>query len=120
MAIPGAEKFLPYANLDEGIIRVANNKGLYAKLLGKIMEDKNYSLLTEDMAADDIPNALAHVHAIKGVSANLSLTDLNEKCIALEADMKEGGANKAALFEALKTSYAETQNVLPQVISFLS
>jgi HPt (histidine-containing phosphotransfer) domain-containing protein len=96
-----------YINFDEGIKRVANNTQLYIRLLGKFKADTSLRDLEDRLSAGDLEKAQASAHTLKGLAANLSLTELFERARDLESQIKEGALQDGAL-DVLKAAYGET------------
>jgi len=105
-----------YINIEDGSKRVMNNMKLYAKLLLKFKDDQNIKTIESSLAANDLPNAQIATHTLKGLSANLSLTELNKQVIELESQIKAGSVNPAQ-FETVKTVYSQTMAELDKVIA---
>jgi HPt (histidine-containing phosphotransfer) domain-containing protein len=108
---------LVYINYAEGVKRVMNNAALFNKLLGKFTEDKN-SINDLDTALEqkDFTKAKAVVHTIKGVAANLSLTELNKQSLKLEAQLKDDKADPD-LVTIFKDVYSQTKDEVEKVIA---
>ena len=66
------------ANTDEGLTRCMGNEGFYFKLIGKVVEDKNFAALESAIAEKDLDAAFEAAHSLKGVLGNLSLTPIYE------------------------------------------
>ncbi len=64
------------ADVDEGIARCANKEDLYLKLVGRILDDKNFDGISGFIENGDLDKAFECAHALKGVLANLSLTPM--------------------------------------------
>lgn len=64
------------ADIDSAIRRFMGNEAMYAKYLGKFLNDKNFTGLKESVAAKDYGEAYKYAHAMKGVTANIGLTPL--------------------------------------------
>jgi HPt (histidine-containing phosphotransfer) domain-containing protein len=77
----------------EGSKRVMNNTKLYVKLLGKFKDDPNMKDLEAALAAGDMEKAKTSVHTLKGLSANLSLTEMFKQSLELETQIKAGSVN---------------------------
>jgi HPt (histidine-containing phosphotransfer) domain-containing protein len=105
-----------YINPEEGSKRVMNNTKLYAKLLGKFKDDTNLKDAEAFLAADDMEKAKTSVHTLKGLAANLSLTELYNQTLELETQIKSGSYNPAQL-ETVKTVYAQTLTEVDKVIA---
>ena len=98
---------LVYVNEEEGKKRLMNNAKLYAKLLVKFKTDTNLDNLLAFVDAQEWENAQASIHTIKGVAANLSLTELFNQSLDVETQIK-GKALKDESLENLKACLAET------------
>jgi HPt (histidine-containing phosphotransfer) domain-containing protein len=105
-----------YINAGEGLQRVMNNGKLYARLLEKFKADGSLASLEAQVASGDLDKAQAAAHALKGLAANLSLTELFERTRDLEAQIKEGAIQEGAL-ETVKTVYVETLAKADEVIA---
>jgi uncharacterized protein YpuA (DUF1002 family) len=66
------------ANVDDGLKRCLNNEAFYLKLVGKAAEDPQFDRLKDAVAAGDLERGFELAHAMKGVTANLALTPLEE------------------------------------------
>jgi HPt (histidine-containing phosphotransfer) domain-containing protein len=105
-----------YIDFADGIKRVMNNTKLYIKLLTKFKADTNLDILESAIAAGDMEKAKNAAHTLKGLSANLSLTELNKQSLALETQIKTGAADPAQ-FSAVKSTFARTLQEIDKVIS---
>ena len=105
-----------YVNEEEGKKRVMNNGKLYAKLLAKFKVDTNLSTFVDLVEAQNWEKAQIAIHTIKGIAANLSLTELFNRSIDVEAQVK-GRALKPGALEGLKTCHAETLIEVEKVIA---
>ncbi len=65
-------------NTDEGLGRCLNNEAFYLRLVGMAASDEHFGQLRESVEADDLNAAFEHAHALKGVLANVSLTNVLE------------------------------------------
>ena len=105
-----------YINEEEGKKRVMNNGKLYAKLLTKFKTDTNLKDLIAFAGAQDWEKAQGAAHTIKGVAANLSLTELYNQSLDVETQIKGRSLNPESL-ENLKNCYAETLVHMEKVIA---
>ena len=105
-----------YINEEEGKKRVMNNGKLYAKLLTKFKADTNLSDLLDHAEAQDWAKAQVSVHTLKGIAANLSLTELFNRSLDVETQIK-GKALKPGSLEELKTCFTETIIQVDKVIA---
>jgi HPt (histidine-containing phosphotransfer) domain-containing protein len=105
-----------FINEEEGKKRVMNNGKLYAKLLTKFKTDTNLNDLVDFVESQNWEKAQAAIHTIKGIAANLSLTELFNQSIGVEAQIK-GKSLKQESFENLKTCFADTLIHVDEVIA---
>ena len=105
-----------YINEEEGKKRVMNNGKLYAKLLTKFKTDTNLDGLFSSVETQDWENAQAQAHTIKGLAANLSLTELFNQSLDVETQIK-GKSVKPESLENLKACFNETLKSLEEVIA---
>ena len=104
-----------YVDEEDGKKRVMNNGKLYAKLLTKFKTDTKLDDLIALAGAQDWENAQAAAHTIKGVAANLSLTELFNQSLDVETQIK-GKSLKPESLESLKLCFAETLKSIEEVI----
>jgi HPt (histidine-containing phosphotransfer) domain-containing protein len=105
-----------YVNYDEGVKRVMNNAKLYVKLLTKFKTDTNLDELISALAAADYEKAQGVAHTIKGVAANLSLSELFKQTLELETQIKAKSVNPDQI-ETVKTAFSETIKEVDKVIA---
>ena len=105
-----------YINLEEGMKRMMNKAKFYAKMLTKFKDDTNLNILEEALACGDMEKAQVAAHTIKGVAANLSLTELFNQSLDVETQIK-GKSLKPESLESLKTCFAQTLNSIEEVIA---
>ena len=65
------------ANVEEGLQRCVGNEFLYLKLTEKAVRDPAFDDLREAVKNGDLERGFEIAHALKGVTANLSLTPLS-------------------------------------------
>jgi HPt (histidine-containing phosphotransfer) domain-containing protein len=105
-----------YINEEDGKRRVMNNGKLYAKLLTKFKTDTNLDDLLAFSEAQEWEKAQAAAHTIKGIAANLSLTELFNQSLDVETQIKGKSLNPESL-ESLKLCFAETVAAADKVIA---
>jgi len=105
-----------YINIEEGSKRVMNNVKLYVKLLAKFKDDPNFNEINTAVAAGDNEKARGCTHTLKGLAANLSLTELYKQSLELETQIKAGSINPDQL-NILKNVYEQTLIETDKVIS---
>ncbi len=87
----------------EGLNRLNGSEALYIKLLGKFTGDGNYADFLACMEAGDTAQAAIHLHALKGLAANLSMNALYKECIEAEKALRAGEPVKN--MDSLRRSY---------------
>ena len=105
-----------YVDFNEGIKRVMNNAKLYVKLLTKFKTDANMEELSATLAAGDLEKAQVLAHTIKGIAANLSLTELFKQVLELETQIKARSVDSNQA-ETVKTVFAATIQEVDKVIA---
>ena len=105
-----------YINEEEGKKRVMNNGKLYAKLLTKFKADSNINDLVAFASVQDWEKAQASAHTIKGIAANLALTELFNQALDVETQIKGKSLENEAL-EKIKTCFSETLTAIDKVIA---
>ena len=80
------------ADTEDGLRRCMNNEAFYLRLAEKAAQDPAYDKLKEATEARDLTAAFEAAHALKGVTANLSLTPLN-KPVAEMSDLLKAGTD---------------------------
>jgi HPt (histidine-containing phosphotransfer) domain-containing protein len=111
-----ADEGVIYINAEEGMKRVMNNSKLYTKLLGKFKADTNLNDLINFVGAQDWEKAQGAAHTVKGIAANLSLTELFKQSLDVETQIKGKSLDPASL-ESLKTCFTETLAQIDKVIA---
>jgi len=105
-----------YVDTNEGAKRVLNNIKLYVKLLAKFKNDTNMNDLEAALSAGDLPKAQTAAHTLKGLAANLSLTELFKQSLELETQIKAGSVNPDQTAK-VKDVYAKTLAEADKVIA---
>jgi len=105
-----------YIDVNEGVKRVMNNSKLYVKLLDKFKNDKNLNELDEALTAGDLKKAQDSTHTLKGLAANLSLTELFKQSLELETQIKSGSVKPEQL-GVVKNVHALTMTEIDKVIT---
>jgi len=105
-----------YVNFSEGLKRMMNNPKLYLKLLAKFKEGTKLDTLEDAFSAGDLEKTLGEVHTLKGIAANLSLSELAARCLELETRGKEGVLD-TGLMETVKTVFDTTLLEIDKVIA---
>lgn len=61
---------------DDGVRRCGDNPDLYARLLGLFLDDDNFAEAEKSLADKDYETLFERTHEIKGMSGNMSITDV--------------------------------------------
>ena len=77
------------ADTDDGLTRCMGNEGFYFKLIGKVVEDKNFKLLEDAVLAKDLDAAFEAAHSLKGVLGNLALTPVYKPAAEMTELLRE-------------------------------
>jgi HPt (histidine-containing phosphotransfer) domain-containing protein len=93
-----------------------NNGKLYAKLLTKFKADSSLNDLAASAEAEEWEKAQAAAHTLKGIAANLSLTELFNQSLEAETQIK-GKSLKNESLEKLKACFTETMVQAERVIT---
>ena len=105
-----------YIDEEDGKKRVMNNGKLYAKLLTKFKADTNLADLIVFAEEQDWEKAQVAAHTLKGIAANLSLTELFKQSLDVESQIKAKSLAGPSL-ENLKTCFKETMIIVDEVIA---
>jgi len=105
-----------YLNFAEGVKRIMNNTKLYVKLLGKFKNDTKLDDLEAAVVSGDMEKSQAAAHTIKGLAANLSMTELFNQCLELENQIKSGSP-KTEQLETVKNVFDATLREIDKVLA---
>ncbi|MDR1252560.1 MAG: Hpt domain-containing protein [Treponema sp.] len=105
-----------YVDFDEGVKRVMNNAKFYVKMLAKFKADTKLDDIEAALKGEDLEKAQTEVHKIKGLAANLSLSELYKQTLELEDQIKAKAVEPNKL-ETVKTVFAQTLQELDKVIA---
>jgi len=113
------EAYMPYVNVAEGMGRVANNKMLFGRLVKMCQASAEFQKFEDAVAADDAHMAGDVVHAIKGMSGNLSMTRLFETSAKLCDSLRTGTWDDQLLAE-YREAVTKTMEILPTLLAELA
>ena len=77
-------------DLDGALTRVLGDRELYLECIQDFLQENSYNRLKECMAVGDYEEAIAPAHTLKGVTANLGITPLNEKIVVVLETLRGG------------------------------
>ena len=95
-------------DVEAGLRRVAGNRALYAKLLGKFLAGQNDAVerVRTALATASQDDAVRHAHTLKGVAANLGAERIASESAALEAALRKGEVAVEPLLTAVDAALA--------------
>jgi len=105
-----------YLDFAEGAKRIMNNTKLYVKLLTKFKNDTKLDDLESALAAGELEKAQGAAHTLKGVAANLSLTELFKQSLELETQIKAADVQPGQM-DILKAAFTATIAEVEKVIA---
>ena len=80
---------------DDGVRRCGGNADLYEQLLGMFLDDTNMEEARKHLAEGDYQALFGSVHEIKGLSGNLSISELYHTASNM-VELLRAGNNEAA------------------------
>ena len=94
----------------EDVMRRFIDEARVDRFLRMFLDDPSFAYLCDSMQADRYEDAFHAVHTMKGISMNLSLSVLVERCVALTENLRSGQPDGATqpLFEQVQAEYART------------
>jgi HPt (histidine-containing phosphotransfer) domain-containing protein len=104
-----------YVNAVEGQKRVMNNFKLYHRLLAKFRAENNLDELAAALSAGDYEKAQGAAHTIKGIAANLSLSELYKQAVEIEVQIKGKSVAPDAM-DNLSACFAATLDAIDKVL----
>ena len=101
-----SDKYLPHIDMNDGVARVMNNKGLYLTLLSRFKLRPMTEALLAAIASGEHAQVTQAAHALRGTAANLGLPTLG----ALTGDIEQLGkkAESASAFVQPLSDLLET------------
>ena len=76
-------------NTDDGLSRCMGNEAFYFKLIGKVIDDKNFQMLEDAVASKNLDKAFDAAHSLKGVLGNLALTPVYQPVYEITELLRE-------------------------------
>ena len=103
-----------YIDVEEGIGRLRNNKRIYNLVLSEFLKDTHIDQTLDLAESGNLEEASKTAHAIKGITANLSMKKAYSDILEIEQKLKVGEYDKDLLLNAV-ASVAKTKE-LTQII----
>ena len=107
-----------YINVTEGLARVRDNKKLYRRMLGMFLENGEFAAMEESLMQKDYAKAADAAHAIKGMTGNLSLTELFSISTRMMEELRQGVASEES-YAAFKSAYGQTRIYAEEIMQEL-
>ena len=104
-----------YIDVKDALHRIGGSMDLYKRLLGQFSGGNHIDPLEEALNTGDMEEASRKLHALRGVSANLSLIKLSAVTGELEHQVKNGTDHSETLAE-LKTVYQTTSQHIAEIL----
>ena len=99
-------------NYDEVIERLGTDS-LIVRFFGKFKEDDSMEKLVDAVEKGDIEQSFRAAHTLKGVAANLSMTNLANAASNLTEQLRDrSNTADEQLFQAVKIAYAQVIDVI--------
>lgn len=83
---------LPVIDMRRGLLLAGSDRALYRAFLLEYPRDDTLPRLFAALSAENVPEAALLAHTLKGLSAQLGMSELSEAARALEAALKTGAA----------------------------
>ncbi|MBQ5320091.1 MAG: Hpt domain-containing protein [Oscillospiraceae bacterium] len=100
-------------DVDGTISRFMNNSEIYVKFLARFPDEDRITPIHEAIAEKDYEKLLAAAHKLKGVSANLGMTNLSGKAAEIVTKVRNG------FYEGFEEDAAETERLSDQICSVI-
>ena len=78
------------ADTTDGLKRCMDNEAFYLRLCGMAVADDGFERLRDAVEAGDLKEAFDRAHALKGVLANVSLTELLAPVAEITEELRAG------------------------------
>lgn len=93
-------------NVSEATERFGGNFEMLEEFLGKFVENEYYPKLKTAIECNDVKAAFEAAHALKGMTGNLSMTQLYDSIYALVEELRaERTENLETLFKSVNENY---------------
>ena len=105
-----------YIDMKGGLARVRGNAVIFKKMLGMFLTSKEFDAFEEALTAKDFAKAGDVIHAIKGLTGNLALTQLFEESTKLMNQLRDGSYDEATL-QSYRVMLSETRAEVEKAIA---
>lgn len=103
-------------DLEQVLRRIGIKEDLYLQICEKFLQDSNYQLFMEALKRDDNKCALFHIHALKGVAANMGFVNLEHYCGNLITRLRQDNSYDKTDVINLTAAYEKIIEVIKDII----
>lgn len=100
-------------DVDGTISRFMNNSEIYVKFLARFPEEDRITPIHKAIGAQDYDGLLAAAHKLKGVSANLGMTELSSKAAIIVTKVRND------IYEGFEDDAAEVERLSEQICNVI-
>lgn len=115
---PGIPGLCEYIDLQDALNRIRGNRKILKTLFQSFLKTAYVHDLKTQLGEQNLSEAAKTVHAIKGVSANLSLAALHQSMVELETELKAGAFSGETLEKGLR-NFEKTKELLLSLVEQL-
>ena len=101
--LAGNPEINEYIDVAEGIGRIRNNKRVYQLILSEFIKDTHLDIVNDEIVKGNLEEAGKNAHAVKGISANLSMKKAYALSAELEQKLKGGELDTGLLSNVVNT-----------------
>ncbi len=105
-------------NIEKTLARFMNKEEMFMRFVGKFLDEDSFHKLSAAVREKDYEEAFKHAHTLKGVSANLGLTNVFECAGAVTDELREAPYDEDAI-ENIMTDLSEKYKKTVEVIEKL-
>ncbi len=105
-----------YVDVNGALARMGGNAKIYAKALNMFLNSKEMENFEAAVLENNLEKAGGHIHTLKGVAGNLSLTGLSEQSGRIMLKLKRGEAVDPQWIENFRETYALTLDRVRELI----
>ena len=103
-------------DIDDGLNRFMGSREIYVKCLKQFKDDNNYADMLDAIDGKRFEDAFTCAHTLKGLSGNLSLSDLYQSVIPLVESLRHKEyENVDAQVPPVKAAYEEAVSAISQL-----
>ena len=108
--------FTNYVDIADGLERIRGNKKLYGMLLKHFLADTRIEPLKAQLAEGNFEEASHTAHSIKGVAANLSLSEAYKAALEMEVLCKASDETAKSVVNDFETVISKTVELLNELL----